>query len=162
MMLPSLTELHIEDCPRFESFPEGGLPSNLNDMRLMRLKNCSRLLGSLKGALGDTCSLKSLWIGKVDAECFPDEGLLPLSLTSLYIFGTSNLEKLDYKGLYQLSSLQVLVICDCPNLQSLPEEGLPKSISFLHLNNCPLLKQRCQKEGGEDWEKITHIQTLLI
>ncbi|XP_052733606.1 putative disease resistance protein RGA4 isoform X2 [Vigna angularis] len=159
MHMLSLKSLWIEDCPRLVSFPDGGLPSNLNDMRL---SNCSRLVFSLKGAFGDRSSLESLWIEGMDAECFPGEGLLPLSLTSLTICDCPNLEKLDYKGLYQLSSLRRLTLVSCPNLQCLPEEGLPRSISYLCIGDCPLLEQRCQTEGGEDWEKIAHIQNLNI
>ncbi|QCD85631.1 hypothetical protein DEO72_LG3g150 [Vigna unguiculata] len=145
-LLPSLNALNIEDCPKLESFLKGVLPSNL---KFMRLKNCSRLLvDSLKGAFRDNPSLERLSIEKVDAKCFPDEGLLPLSLTQLSISNSPNLEKLDYKGLYQLSSLQSLRLDNCPNLQCLPEEGLPKSISYLHIGRCPLLEQRCQKERG--------------
>ena len=158
MLLPSLNELHIRDCPKHEWFPEGGLPSNLKVMTL----SCSRLLvGSLKGAFRDNPSLRRLSIEKVDTKCFPDEGLLPLSLTELIIRDCPNLEKLDYKGLYQLSSLQSLRLENCPNLRCLPEEGLPKSISHLLISDCPLLKQRCRK-GGEDRKKITHIQHLSI
>jgi len=141
VLLPSLKSLSIEYCPRLESFPDGGLPSNLESLTIA---GCS-----LKGALGDCSS-------------FPDEGLLPPSLTSLSIHNCPNLEKLDYKGLYQLLSLKTLALWDCPNLQGLPEEGLPKSISRFEINNCPLLKQHCEKEGGEDWEKIAHIETLEI
>jgi len=159
MLLLSLTRLWIEDCPRIELFPNGGLPSNLEEMKL---NNCSRLVGSLKGAFRDRSSLESLWIEELDAKCFPDEGLLPFSLTSLTIRDCSNLEKLDYKGLYQLSSLKLLILVNCPNLQCLPEEGLPRSISDLCITNCSLLEQRCQKEGGEDWEKIAHIRNLHI
>ncbi|WVZ02986.1 hypothetical protein V8G54_023792 [Vigna mungo] len=159
MHMLSLKSLWIEDCPRLVSFPDGGLPSNLNDMRL---NNCSRLVCSLKGAFGDLSCLKSLWIEGINAECFPGEGLLPLSLTSLTICDCPNLEKLDYKGLYQLSSLRRLTLVSCPNLQCLPEEGLPRSISYLCIGDCPLLEQRCQTEGGEDWEKISHIQNLNI
>jgi len=134
MLLPSLKYLCIQDCPRLEAIPDGGFPSNL----------------------------QKLCIEKVDSECFPHEGLLPLSLASLTIRSCPNLEKLDYKGLHQLSSLQSLTLFDCPNLQRLPEEGLPKSISSLQINGCPLVKQSFQKEGGEDWEKIAHIEALCI
>ena len=156
----SLKELRIYDCPRVESFPEGGLPSNLKEMHLY---NCSSgLMASLKGALGDNPSLETLSITELDAESFPDEGLLPLSLTCLTISDFPNLKKLDYKGLCQLSSLKKLILDDCPNLQQLPEEGLPKSISYLEIEDCPKLKQRCQNPGGEDWPKIAHIPTLNI
>jgi len=154
MLFPSLNELHITDCPKHEWCPEGGLPSNLKVMTL----SCSRLhVGSLKRPFRDNSSLERLCIEKVEAECFPNEGLLPLSLIELTIYGCPNLEKLNYKGLYRLSSLQSLVLDDCPNLQCLPEEGLPNSISYLYISRCPLLKQRCQ-EGGEDRQKIAHIQ----
>ncbi|XP_022637886.1 putative disease resistance protein At3g14460 [Vigna radiata var. radiata] len=141
-LLPSLTKLHIADCPRLESFPKGGLPSNL---KCMSLNNCSRLVGSLKGAFGANALLEMLSIEEVDAECFPEEGLLPLSVTSLTIDHCLNLKEIDYKGLYQLSSLQTLRLLNCPNFQRLPDEGLPKSISSLEIANCPLLKQRCME-----------------
>ncbi|KAK8464414.1 hypothetical protein PHAVU_011G202432 [Phaseolus vulgaris] len=177
MLLPSLRRLCIQDCPRLKLFPEGGFPSNLqtltiqgclilelfpdrgfpSNLKVLRIFNCSRLVGSLKGAFTDNSSLKILCIGKIDAKCFPDEGFLPLSLTSLSIFDCPNLEKLDYKGLHQLSSLKELNLRYCPNLQGLPEEGLSKSISKLGIHCCPLLKSRCQKRG-EDWEKIAQIK----
>ncbi|KAH1148519.1 hypothetical protein GLYMA_15G230900v4 [Glycine max] len=160
ILLPSLKNLLIDSCPRVESFPEGGLPSNLKVMYLY--KGSSRLMASLKGAWGDNPSLETLRIGKLDAESFPDEGLLPLSLTYLWICDFPNLKKLDYKGLCQLSSLKGLILLNCPNLQQLPEEGLPKSISHLFIDHCPNLKQRCQDPGGEDWPKIAHISTVDI
>ncbi|WVZ01692.1 hypothetical protein V8G54_022498 [Vigna mungo] len=159
MLLPSLRYLTIKECPRLESFSDGGLPLNL---KFITLKNCFRLVGSLKRALGDSPSLTTLSIGKVEAECFPDEGLLPLSLTQLIINDCPNLKKLNYKGLLELSSLEQLRLWECPNLQCLPEEGLPKSISLFEISNCPLLKQRCHKEGGEDWEKISHIPHVFL
>ncbi|KAG4957685.1 hypothetical protein JHK85_044065 [Glycine max] len=160
MLLPSLTLLLIDSCPRVESFPEGGLPSNLKQMYLYKCS--SGLMASQKGALGDNPSLEMLWIGNLDAESFPDEGLLSLSLTYLRIHDFPNLKKLDYKGLCQLSSLDELILVNCPNLQQLPEEGLPKSISPLSIVGCPNLNKHCQNPGGEDWSKIAHIQNLDI
>jgi len=169
----NLQTLIIKDCPTLQSFPEGGLPSNLEKMtieecprlslghsnlKLLAISNCSSLVGSLKRVLKDNSSLESLWIENLDSECIPDEGLFPLSLTSLYILGCPNLKKLQ--GFHQLSPLKNLILINCLNLQHLPEEGLPKSISKLDIRGCPLLQRRCQKEGGEDWEKIAHIQKI--
>nr|KYP47719.1 Putative disease resistance RPP13-like protein 1 [Cajanus cajan] len=158
-LLPSLTELEIDDCPEVKMFSDGGLPSNLKRMDLL---NCSKLIASLKGSLGANTSLEILSIQKVDVESFPDEGFLPLSLTSLQIHECPDLKKLNYKGLSHLSSLKELNIYFCPNLQCLPKEGLPISISTLQILYCPLLKQRCQKPEGEDWEKIALIKNRNI
>jgi len=151
-LLPSLNRLSIGDCPGVE-FSDGCLPPNLIVMDLL---NCSKLVGSVKGALGPNPSLELLRISDVDVESFPNEGLLPLSLTTLEFRYCRNLKNLDYRGLCHLSSLQELVLWGCPTLQCLPEEGLPESISHLRIEDCPLLKQRCKK-GGEDWEKVAHI-----
>ncbi|ESW05583.1 hypothetical protein PHAVU_011G191800 [Phaseolus vulgaris] len=152
-LLPSLDYLSIRDCPELE-LSEGCLPSNIKEMRLL---NCSKLVASLKkGGWGTNPSIQLLSINEVDGECFPDEGFLPLSITQLEVKDCPKLKKLDYRGLCHLSSLQKLVIENCPILQCLPEEGLPESISELRIESCPLLKQRCKKEGGEDWIKIAH------
>jgi len=116
--LSSLQTLALSHCPRLESFPDRGFPSNVEKLAI---SNCSKLVSSQKGAFRDRFSLVSLWISELDAECFPDEGLLRVSLTSLTIHRCPNLKKLDYHGLYQLLSLKVLALKDCPNLQRLPE-----------------------------------------
>ncbi|XP_016650126.1 PREDICTED: putative disease resistance protein RGA1 [Prunus mume] len=61
-----------------------------------------------------------------------------------------------------LKSLQLLQIWDCPNLASLPE-GLRclASLERLIIGHCPILKQRCQEETGEDWSKIAHISRAI-
>ncbi|BAT89348.1 hypothetical protein LR48_Vigan02g262500 [Vigna angularis] len=134
-----LKSLYIEDCPILKPFNKGGLASNLEEMTL---RKCSRLVGSLKGAFGDNPSLKTLHIDYLDAECFPDEGLLPLSLTKLVIRNFPNLQKLDYRVLNQLSSLKSLTLWNCPKLQPLPEEGLPISISDHSKVLCSLSEAR--------------------
>ncbi|XP_014491132.1 putative disease resistance protein At3g14460 [Vigna radiata var. radiata] len=156
ILLPSLTELRIINCPKVEKFADGGLSSKIKDMSLSSLK----LIASLRETLDVNTCLKKLSIEYLDVESFPDEVLLPPSLTSLTIIRCRNLKKLDYKLLYHLSSLE---LGDCPNLQCLPEEeGLPIAISSLTIWDFPLLKQRCQNPEGEDWGKIGHIEKLII
>ncbi|QCD95232.1 disease resistance protein RPM1 [Vigna unguiculata] len=159
ILLPSLNKLLIIECPQVEMFPDGGLPSNVKEVSLSSLKLMTSMIETLDA---NTC-LESLSIRNVDVECFPDEGFLPRSLTSLVIQNFPNLKRLDYKGLCHLSSLTIF---DCPSLECLPEEGLPKSISSLGISGCPLLKPRCRcrchNPEGEDWGKIAHIQYLRI
>ncbi|RDX65778.1 putative disease resistance protein, partial [Mucuna pruriens] len=156
VLLPSLTCLEISYCSEVE-FSGGGLPSNLEEMDL---SFCSKLFDTMKGVLGANNSVKTLCIGGMDVESFPDEGLLPLSLTSLQIYFSECLKRLDYKGLCQLNSLEILSLANCEILSCLPEEGLPKSISIIKILNCPLLKPRLKKPEGEDWEKIAHIENI--
>nr|AAR19098.1 NBS-LRR type disease resistance protein Hom-F [Glycine max] len=160
VLLPSLDSLWIKDCPKVEMFPEGGLPSNLKSMGLYG--GSYKLISLLKSALGGNHSLERLVIGGVDVECLPDEGVLPHSLVNLWIRECGDLKRLDYRGLCHLSSLKTLTLWDCPRLECLPEEGLPKSISTLGILNCPLLKQRCREPEGEDWPKIAHIEEVFI
>ncbi|KAK8469879.1 hypothetical protein PHAVU_004G009221 [Phaseolus vulgaris] len=155
ILFPSLITLSIVKCPEVELFPDGGLPLNIKEMSL----SCFKLIASLRDNLDPNTSLQTLFIQDLEVECFPDEVLLPRSLISLYIYNCSNLKKMHYKGICHLSSL---TLHDCPSLECLPAEGLPKSISSLTILNCPLLKERCRNPDGEDWGKIAHIQKLNI
>ncbi|QCD85746.1 internalin A [Vigna unguiculata] len=154
-LLPYLNRLSIRNCPNVE-WSEGCLPSNLEDMRL---SNCSKLVASLKGAWGTNPSLELFFIGKQKVESFPGIGLPSLSVNNLSIRYCPNLKTLS---ICPLSSLKNLSLDNCPILQCLPEEGLPKSISDLIIEGCPLLKERCKKQEGEDWEKIAHIKNIWI
>ncbi|KAK8469876.1 hypothetical protein PHAVU_004G008981, partial [Phaseolus vulgaris] len=155
ILFPSLTKLEITKCPEVELFPDGGLPLNVRYMTL----SCLKLIASLRNNLDPNTSLQSLTIEQLEVECFPDEVLLPRSLTSLKISFCRNLKKMHYKGLCHLSSLKLEY---CPSLECLPAEGLPKSISSLSISYCPLLKKRCRNPDGEDWGKIAHIQKLNV
>nr|ACZ74687.1 CNL-B9 [Phaseolus vulgaris] len=155
ILFPSLTRLNITNCPQVELFPDGGLPLNIKHMSL----SCLKLIASLRDNLDPNTCLEHLSIEHLDVECFPDEVLLPHSLTSLRIQYCPNLKKMHYKGLCHLSSLTLV---SCPSLQCLPAEDLPKSISSLTILNCPLLKERYRNPDGEDWAKIAHIQKLDV
>ncbi|KAB1224915.1 hypothetical protein CJ030_MR1G014029 [Morella rubra] len=93
--------------------------------------------------------------GSTHLISFP-EMMLPASLTSLNFGRFPNLEYLASKGFQKLSSLERLTISGCGKLTSLSKDGLPPSIVSLEIYNCPLLEQRCKKEGQE-WSKIAHI-----
>ncbi|XP_021296032.1 putative disease resistance protein At3g14460 [Herrania umbratica] len=154
--LPSLQSLNLFNCPKLESFPDGGLPSNLNSLVI---SNCDKLIAKrLELGLQRLPSLKDLTImGQCeDVVSFPEEGLLPTSLTSLSISEFSSLEYLNNE-LQHLTLLQELEIFGCLKLKWFPDEGLPVSLSYLRIKRCPLLKQSCQQGSGEDWSKICHI-----
>ncbi|XP_050159147.1 putative disease resistance protein At3g14460 isoform X2 [Malus sylvestris] len=186
-LLPSLQKLEVFSSPKVESFPHGGLPSNLQHLRL----DCCRKLAancSLWG-LKRLNSLRDLKIffteeGGEEMGCsFPDEGLLPTALTHLAIRNLPNLTTIQGKVLRQLTSLEdltiyrcpelqcfleeapkslkSLTICECPNIRCLPGAWLPTSLSRLKIWRCPLLEERF-RERREDWPKIDHIPRVSI
>ncbi|KAK9912969.1 hypothetical protein M0R45_036799 [Rubus argutus] len=162
-LLPSLEYLHIDSCPELESFPEGGLPPALKSLDF----GCNKKLyaSSKQWGLERLNSLVALSI--IFEECedlvdsFPEEGLLPTTLTQLHLSNHLNLTMLDGKELLHLKSLKRLIISNCPKLKCFPE-GLPTALSWLEIAKCPLLEQRCEREKGEDWPKISHIPSIYI
>ncbi|CAI8589854.1 unnamed protein product [Vicia faba] len=139
----------LHDCPQLESFFDERLPSSLRNLFLVK---CSKLLiYSLKWPLPINSSMCDMYIQEVDMKSFPSEGLLPLSLTRLTITCCQNLKQLNYEGINHLPSLTTLIFNNCPNIQYLPVDSLPKSITSLQIRgNCLLLKQRCKKPNGKD------------
>ncbi|KAM1551210.1 hypothetical protein FF1_043452 [Malus domestica] len=171
-LLQSLQKLGVFGCPEVESFPHGGLPSNL---RVLRLECCRKLTANRPlWGLTRLNSLRNLEIiftekGGEEMGCsFPEEGLLPATLTSLSIGFHPNLTTIQGKVLRQLTSLEHLTIEGCPELQGFPEEApkslksltisecpnigclpgewLPTSLSRLEIRRCPLLEERFRRE----------------
>nr|POE65426.1 putative disease resistance rpp13-like protein 1 [Quercus suber] len=134
--LPTLQVLEIDNCPQIESFPEGGLPSNLI---FLEISDCKKLIcNRMQWGLQRLQSLKLLGFLNDDPDCwdvesFPEEYLLPTTVTHLHISGFGNLRTLDNKGFQHLTSLQLLWIGECPKLKHMPEEGLPVSITHIQI-----------------------------
>ncbi|KAL6312087.1 hypothetical protein AAG906_015481 [Vitis piasezkii] len=158
--LASFQRLILQNCPEL-LFPVGGLPSTLNSLVV---HNCKKLTPQVEWGLHRLASLTDFRIsgGCEDLESFPKESLLPSTLTSLQISGLPNLRSLDGKGLQLLTSVQNLEINDCAKLQSLTADGLPSSLSFLKISNCPWLKRQYEFWKGEDWHYISHIPRIVI
>ncbi|KAH0777201.1 hypothetical protein KY290_008612 [Solanum tuberosum] len=164
-LLPSLKELHLSYCPEIESFPQGGLPFNLQ--RLV-IEECTKLVnGRKEWHLQRLPCLTELVIyhDGSDEEIVGGENWeLPFSITRLFI---DNLKTLSSQLLKNLTSLQYLCIMgnlpqiqsmleqgqfssfshltsvqirNFPNLQSLPESALPSSLSQLSIYDCPNLQ----------------------
>ncbi|KAJ4828518.1 hypothetical protein Tsubulata_013238 [Turnera subulata] len=183
-LLPSLTDLRLSDCTKLRSFPEGGLPSSIEKLEIsfcdeiesspeggfpsslkeLEIRGCGKLVADRKNwGLQALQSLSSLDISACEEvlESFPEETLLPSSLNSLRLDGFRHLKSLDYKGLEHLSSLKKLKLYFCPQLQSLPEEGLPSSLQCLKLSFChKTLEERCK--NGREWKLISHIPRIRI
>ena len=96
-LLPSLVKMQLIKCPELESFPEGGLPSNLVSLQII---NCDKLFSRhMEGGLQGLHSLREFTILSEckEVESFPEEALLPPTLTDFYI-SSPNLKSLNAKG----------------------------------------------------------------
>lgn len=138
-LLPStLTALEIEDVSNLKSLDSKGL-QKLTSLTILSILNCPEL------------------------HSFGEEGLQHLTyLEELQVSGCPALLSLTGSGLHHLTSLKKLDITDCPRLQSLTIVALPRSLSLLKIQGCPLLEHRCQFEKGEDWCHIAHVGRVLI
>ncbi|CAK7322708.1 unnamed protein product [Dovyalis caffra] len=130
-LLPSLQQLKLRRLPQLDSVPNGRLPSKLKSL----LIHDSIKLNALSPSLQSLLSLSSFsFCGDDDVESFPGETLLlPSALTFLRINRLRKLKYLDYKGLQHLTSLRDVMICECPELELIPEESLPSSTEDLIL-----------------------------
>ena len=135
------------------------MPLNLQSLII---SNCNNLTPQKEWGLHGIVSLTCFEIegGCSNVNFFPEEGLLPNTLTSFRISRLPNLKVLD-KSLQDLTSLETLEINDCEKLESMPARGLPTTLSSLLITECLLLGPRCQ-EGGVERPKISHISGIHI
>ncbi|KAK2636911.1 hypothetical protein Ddye_031703 [Dipteronia dyeriana] len=159
--LVSLQSLFINECPELESIPNGGFPNSLSSLCI---NSCHKLTPNTSWGLHKLENLTRFEIegGCKNLESFPEQNLLPNSLNSLRICRLPNLKFLDYTGLQNLAFLKILEINCCNELQCLPEEGLPSSLTSLYINECSLLKPKLQKRKGKDWYNIAYIPRIQI
>ncbi|KAG1338304.1 hypothetical protein COCNU_04G006100 [Cocos nucifera] len=159
--LIALKSLHIYNCPHLAPQGEEGwvlLPRLLEDLQI---SSCSKLINPLLSEIKSLPSLTHLKIAEcTDLYNFPKDGL-PVALKFLRILDCENLQSLPSQ-LQELISLTVLVISNCPQIPSLPVHDLSSMLQELYIKGCPLLKERCQENGGHDWPKIAHIPKIQI
>ncbi|RHN64619.1 putative leucine-rich repeat domain, L domain-containing protein [Medicago truncatula] len=131
-----LTTLLLSEGNKMTSFPEGML-RNLTCLQTLILTNFPKL--------------KEL----------PNEPL-SLALERLQISRCGDLESSPEQMLEGLQSLRTIEISSC-GLRSLPEciRNLT-SLEVLTICDCPTLKERCNEGTGEDYDKIAHIPKFGI
>lgn len=161
-LLRSLQSMSLISCPELFSFPACGLPPSITKLKVYW---CNKLFTNrFQWDLQRLTSLTFLEIIGVDEELesFPEDGLLPITLIDLHIRFFPHLKSLNGKAFKHLVSLKRMSISCCNELQHLPEEGLPKSLSDLTIFQCAWLERRCQRDTGQDWPKIAHIPHIFI
>lgn len=147
--LSSLESLSLEGCPEL-LFQRDGLPSDLHELQI---SSCHQLPPQVDWSLQRLVSLTGFKLTGAcqDMEPFPNESLLPSSLTCLSIKYIQNLKSLDCMGLQRLTSLTALYIFKCPEFQSFRGEELQ------HLTSpCP----KFQSFGKEGLQHLTSLENL--
>ena len=159
LSLSSLESLSLGDCPKL-LFHRDGLPSHL---RQLQISSCDQLTSNqVDWGLQRLASLTKFTIngGCQDLESFPNQSLLPSSLTSLTIAYFPNLKSLNCKGPQHLTSLATLSIFECPKFQSFGEEqGLQHltSLTTLKISQCAEFQS-----FGEGLQYLTSLTTFSI
>ncbi|KAB5532279.1 hypothetical protein DKX38_018949 [Salix brachista] len=164
--LTRLQELQLINCGNLEVLPPLGRLPNLE--RLVLVKVGVRRLDA--GFLGieevENANINEGEIARVTAF---------LKLKTLWIEDLRELEEWD--GIERrvgeedatttsifiiMPQLQRLIIHGCPLLRALPDYVLAAPLQELYLTASPNLRKRYEKEKGEDWHKISHIQNVSI
>ncbi|KAL9448735.1 hypothetical protein AB3S75_016104 [Citrus x aurantiifolia] len=170
--LKSLQELRIGKGVALPSLEEDGLPTNLHVLLINGNMEIWKSMIERGRGFHRFSSLRQLTIMNCDDDMvsFPpkadDKGSgtalpLPASLTSLAIEGFPNLERLT-SSIVDLQNLTGLVLGGCRKLKYFPEKGLPSSLLQLSINRCPLIEEKCRKDGGQYWDLLTHIPRVEI
>ncbi|KAF5942184.1 hypothetical protein HYC85_019826 [Camellia sinensis] len=110
-------------------------------------------------------SLVSLTLFGVDRVKYLPDQLQHLTtlrdLSLQYFYGLETLPE----WLGNLSSLHSLHLCWCLDLMNLPSlEAMQRltNLRSLKIQYCPLMKERCARESGQEWHKIAHIPSIDV
>ncbi|CAN6564481.1 unnamed protein product [Malus baccata var. baccata] len=181
----SLTRLDVRWCFSLISLADDDA-SSLQSLSYLELYYRGKIQYLPKG-LHSLSRLEELWIGAFceELDSFPDFQV-PSKLKLLYMRGWPKLKSLpqqiqhstsltslsidDFDGLKalpewlgNLTSLTELSICGCENLKYLPTVEAMQRLTKLHklaIFRSPRLEERCAKDSGPEWPKISHIPDL--
>lgn len=65
-------------------------------------------------------------------------------------------------SLVDTNFLHFLIINQCPQICSLPDDGLPRSLEAVIISDSDIITDRCRVEEGADWHKIKSIPKIEI
>ncbi|XP_068343249.1 putative disease resistance protein RGA3 isoform X1 [Pyrus communis] len=160
--LTSLTKLKIRDCENLMCLPKG--LHSLSRLEKMKIGPFCEELDSFPDFQVPS-NLKELELyGWPKLKSLPQQIQHSASLTSLSISRFDGLEALP-EWLGNLTSLAELTICECENLMHLPTVEAMQRLTNLHdlvIHSCPRLSERCAKDSGPEWPKISHIPEKSI
>jgi leucine-rich repeat protein SHOC2 len=166
----SLEELHIRDCSKFKSLPQGF--KSLSSLQSLSIERCEELVLDVDMS-GTEWKKPTQWEGlenlsSLTLRSIPKLKSLPWgvenvkSLKDLRIYDCQALVSLP-ESIGNLTSLEKMVISECRKLDSLPKGMINLSkLHSLNITDCPLLLPRCQPDTGDDWPQIAHIKNKSV
>ncbi|XP_020414289.1 putative disease resistance protein RGA4 [Prunus persica] len=162
--LTNLHELKIFCCDGLKSLPNGlAITSCLTHLKTLEIGGFWKELDSFP-AFQVTSQLETLKLwGWPKLKSLPEQIQHLTSLTCLQVQCFDGMEALP-EWLRNLTSLEYLDICRCKNMMYLPTLEAMQCLTKLKcifILDCPLLKERCNKESGSEWPKISHIPIIF-
>ncbi|KAK9016446.1 hypothetical protein V6N11_078945 [Hibiscus sabdariffa] len=161
--LKNLSRLVIRNIPRLVSLPLW--LQHLVQLKSLVIKNCSGLR-SVFPVFQHLTSLEKLRIiDCTELELSADEIQNFQNCTCLRHLWMENIPMCQHlpKWFRHLTNLKWLYLINLPNLSSLPDEmSCLATLEELWINGIPQLEERCGKDIGADWHKITHIPVILV
>ncbi|XP_019253683.1 PREDICTED: putative disease resistance protein RGA3 isoform X2 [Nicotiana attenuata] len=187
LILNSLSLFSIEGLA---TMPENVFKS-LTSLQSLSINYCINLV-SLSTCLTHLASLEFLYIKNCHLLDLSNEEAMQFDVPgNLSTFSVANLDKLMSLPVWLQhfsGTLKSMEICDCYNFTTIPEWiGDLIALNRLEISDSPMLtsfpegmrslaalqvlmvyvcssslKQRCEKEVGEDWPKIAHIPRVVI
>ncbi|KAL5719148.1 hypothetical protein ACHQM5_011969 [Ranunculus cassubicifolius] len=163
----SLKILSIFDCGELDSITVEGL-QNLSFLEELYITECQSLISLFRSSLSlpHLTSLKSLKL--IDCPRLETSEVGFQHLVSLEVLQFRGLPQLTIlpDGIRHVRTLQYLYIRECKNLKTLPgwlQQHLPPALHFLKISEChPELQRKCEKDIGEYWHMISHLQVVNV
>ncbi|KAA3469502.1 Disease resistance protein [Gossypium australe] len=145
----------------YRDFSRGWFSPNLLSLTILGCKQLE--LRFAMWHLHKLTSLKDLIVGDFDRDMvsFAEDFTIPPNLVHLQIQSLPKLKSIS-EGLLNLISRKALDVWNCPNLQCLPEKGLPITLDVLQIRNCPLLEEECRNEKGHTKPLALSHRNLLV
>uniref|UniRef100_A0A2N9IGI5 AAA+ ATPase domain-containing protein n=1 Tax=Fagus sylvatica TaxID=28930 RepID=A0A2N9IGI5_FAGSY len=174
MTIPTSTRLkelrlYLTGCINLEHLPPVG---KLPFLEILKVENASFSTNGLKKVgvefLGIESNNNKKDEGSTSSSSSSSLVLFP-NLISLEFENLEEWEEWDGMGgtreeggVTIMPRLQTLIIDNCPKLKSLPDFLPTIPMKSLTIFNCPILGERCGRQTGEEWSKISHIPTIEI